>query len=262
MSSDKLRAAACRTLAAACAAGGFLFLPEILLRLSVRAGGGLLVRYCANAAQQVFIFLVPSLLILAARSGRWRRFRSTLRPVAFSTFSCAFLLAAGGAVMVSLIASLWSALLEAATGYAGASQPLPVPADPREWAVALAAVAVVPAICEELFFRAVIQRALCRFFPRAGVWMAALVFAVLHFRWEAFPALLLVGAALGLIFVRYGLRACALTHALYNGAALILYVGAESVSLPMLAACCAACASALWLLLGKEQADETDRSGL
>lgn len=260
MSWAKLRLPLCWAAALALAVWGYVFFPRFLPPSLARSAG--LAWYAANALQQVFVLALPALLILAARPARWARFRQGLQPVAFSTLACCFLLAVGGTVAVLLIASLWGDLLYALTGYMGAPRLLPVPQGLTEWALALAVIALTPALCEELFFRSLIQGVLRRRLPEAGIWLAAAIFAALHFQWDAFPGLLLVGAALGAVHVRYGYWAGAALHALYNGTALILAIGARGITLPMLAACCAACALALRLLLGKEKTNETDGSGL
>ena len=91
---------------------------------------------------------------------------------------------------------------------------------------------------------------------------AAFIFAAVHFRWEAFPALLLIGVVLGKVFIRHGLLGSTLLHALYNSVVLILSARGAEIT-PMAALLCIiACIVSLRLLLREEKKDETDSSRL
>ena len=251
----------CTVSALLLAAWAYFRFPALYARLPESTRAPSWMPWCANALQQILLFALPALLMLAAKENRWQGFLRSLRPVRSDTAACSFLLAAGGTVIVSLIASVWSVFL-GALGYTETQTGLPVPENLREWVILLLAVAVLPAVCEEMLFRAFLQRALCGWRPRAGIWIAAAVFAALHFRWSAFPALLLVGAVLGWMYARYGYWASFLLHALYNAAVLVLSARQVSVTLFTMLACAAACAASLFLLFGKERSDETDCTGL
>lgn len=218
--------------------------------------------YGVNAVQQLFLFAAPALLILSARPARWMDFRRSMRPIPFDTVANSALLSVSGAVVASLIAYLWAAWLQSVTGYTATADPLPVPQDVTQWIAALLAVAIIPALCEETLFRGLIQGALRRRLGKAGILVAALIFAVLHFRWEALPALLAVGLVLGLTYDRRGLWSSALLHALYNAVVLILSSHEVGITLAMAAICTVACAFSLRRVLRKEPEDETDRFGL
>ncbi|MBQ9300144.1 MAG: CPBP family intramembrane metalloprotease [Clostridia bacterium] len=261
MSWSKGRAALCWIGALLCAALGVVGGTLLYLRLFSDTSDALAV-YGVNAVQQVFTFALPALLILAARPARLRAFRNSCFAPGWPAASFSVLLAVSGTVMVSVIATLWAQLLYSATGYTGSAQDLPRARSALQWAAALLAVAVIPALCEELFFRGLVQNALRRRFPRAGVWIAAVIFAALHFRWEAFPALVLLGAVLGLGYVRHGYWGSALLHGLYNAVVLLLSSREISLTLGLLIVCFAACVFSLRGYLGKESADETDRTGL
>ena len=218
--------------------------------------------YGVNAVQQVFLFAAPALLILAARPARWTAFRQSIRPVSFDTVASTALLAVSGAVVASLIAYLWAEWLQRATGYTGSADPLPIPQNALQWVVAVLAVAVIPALCEETLFRGLIQGMLRRRLGAAGILIAALIFAVAHFRWEAFPALLAVGLALGFAYDRRGLGSSALLHGLYNGVVLILSTRTVGIDITVVGLSAVACAFCLHRLLRKEPENETDRFGL
>jgi len=262
MRSAKARLLLCWALALLCAAGGFAGCISLSAHLMDTGRADLMTLYGLNALQQALTFALPTLLILQARPERWQRFRSSCRPVRLDTAACGLLLAVGGTVVVSVIATLWAGWLQSVTGYQGSASPLPPVRSVGEGIFALLFVAVVPALCEELLFRALIQGGLCRRLPRAGIWIAALIFGVAHLRWVALPALVLVGAALGYIYRRHGYFASALIHGLYNAVVLILSARQVSVTLGAMAACCLACVLALrWLFKG-ERSDETDGTGL
>ena len=246
-------------LAVLCAAAGYLG-GGLLYARYVRSTGddGVLALYLFNALQQGMIFALPALLILSARPERWQAFRGDLRPVGFPTASLSLLLAVSGTVVASAIAALWSQLI----GYAGESPALPDPRGAVEWPLSLAAVAAVPALCEELLFRGLIQSALCRRWPRAGVWIAAAVFAALHLEIGALPALLLIGLVLGKVYRRYGYWGSALVHALYNGVVLVLSAREVRIDLLVLALCTVGCIFSLRGLLKEEETSEADGPGV
>lgn len=60
-------------------------------------------------------------------------------------------------------------------------------------------IALTPAICEELVFRGMIQRLFYKIVKtdQFAIWIAALLFSLIHFQFEGFFARLLLGAALG-----------------------------------------------------------------
>lgn len=262
MKSIDRRVILCWLGALALAALGFFGGNLWALALMRRGQGTPLAIYGINAAQQLFLFGAPALLILAARPARWQLFLQSLRPLSLDTVASSALLSVSGAVVASLIASLWAAWLQSATGYTGSADPLPIPRNAFEWSAATLFVTAIPALCEEALFRGLIQGALRRRLGGMGVFIAALIFAALHFRWDAFPALLAVGIVLGLTYVRHGFWSSALLHGLYNCVVLILSTREVGVTVAMIAVCTVACALSLRRLLRKEPGDETDRTGL
>jgi membrane protease YdiL (CAAX protease family) len=90
--------------------------------------------------------------------------------------------------------------------------------------VLLAAVALLPALCEELAFRGGLQSALAgRRSPARAVWVSALAFAAFHLDPVRFPAVLLLGVAFGWLAWRTGsIWPSALAHALNNGVAVLV----------------------------------------
>lgn len=262
MKSPKARIALCWTLALLSAAAGYQGGARVYAALVAAGKNTALQVFAVNAAQQLFVFALPALLILCARPARLTAFRQSVRPLSLHTVSFSALLAVGGSLTISLIAGLWAQLLYALTGYVGTPRALPAARGVGEWLLAVVTVAAIPAFAEELFFRGLIQTALCKRLPRAGLYMAALIFAAAHLQPEAFGALFLLGIVLGALYRRYGYLSSALLHALYNAVVLVLSTRAEGFSLTLVFVCVVASAFALRGLLKKEDADEADRSWL
>ncbi|MBR5230998.1 MAG: CPBP family intramembrane metalloprotease [Clostridia bacterium] len=172
--------------------------------------------YCVNALQQIFLFILPSVLILNARKPRWEHYLSQLKRMNAEITGAVLLGAVSCTVVASLVISFWLPLVEAVMGYVPESVPLPDPEGAAEWITAVLCIGVIPGIAEELFFRGVLQRALVKRFSGAGIWIAALIFALLHLDITSFPGLVFMGFLLGKIYQRRGLIASAAFHALYN----------------------------------------------
>lgn len=87
-------------------------------------------------------------------------------------------------------------------------------------------IAIVPAVCEEMLFRGLLQS----FFSRRGmnahlaVWLVAIIFGVVHFQFAGIFARIFLGAVLGYLF-HYSrtLWLPIVVHALNNAGSVILY---------------------------------------
>jgi uncharacterized protein len=84
------------------------------------------------------------------------------------------------------------------------------------------AIAVLAPLIEELLFRGYLQTALMeKMNHHVAIWLAALIFSVIHLQPMAIPGLMLLGAAFGYIYHRTGsLKTCILLHMVNNGLAL------------------------------------------
>ena len=90
----------------------------------------------------------------------------------------------------------------------------------------LLVVALVPAVCEEVFFRAGIQNLLHRWFKNghAAVWVTALVFSLGHGEIFSFVPRFVLGALLGYLYLGSGsLLTNALAHFVNNALVVVLY---------------------------------------
>lgn len=87
-------------------------------------------------------------------------------------------------------------------------------------------IALIPAICEELAFRGVLQPLLIGATRNihAGVWLAAFVFSFFHFQFYGFLPRLILGAMLGYIFVwSGGLWVSIVAHLVNNTLAIAIF---------------------------------------
>ncbi|MEM8523677.1 MAG: type II CAAX endopeptidase family protein [Bacteroidota bacterium] len=160
----------------------------------------------ASIISQVTTFLLPALLLIVfIHPSNWKQvFKIHQRPhfqlvalgviFLFATFPIAQWLLAFNK---SLPLPEWATSLEEDLG--ALSTALLVMESPWELLFNIFAIAVIPAIGEELLFRGVLQQKLQDWTkqPHLGVWLAAIIFSAFHGQFEGFLARLLLGAALG-----------------------------------------------------------------
>ena len=74
------------------------------------------------------------------------------------------------------------------------------------WLANMVVIAIVPAIGEELIFRGVVQKLFVKWSKNIhlGIWLAAILFSVMHMQFYGFIPRMLMGALLGYIFVYSG----------------------------------------------------------
>lgn len=85
-------------------------------------------------------------------------------------------------------------------------------------------VALVPAICEEIAFRGVLQSQLAKVTrnPHVAIWLTAFVFSFVHFQFYGFIPRMLLGAFFGYLVVHSGsIWAAVLAHFINNAAAVL-----------------------------------------
>ncbi len=84
--------------------------------------------------------------------------------------------------------------------------------------------ALVPAVCEEVFFRGLLQRQLARLMPGwAAVIVAALIFSFVHFQFYGFFARAALGMLLGFLLLRSGsLWPSIVGHFTFNGLSILM----------------------------------------
>jgi membrane protease YdiL (CAAX protease family) len=88
--------------------------------------------------------------------------------------------------------------------------------------------AIIPAICEELFFRGFIQQKLGKVAgPHAAIWITAAIFSLMHLQFYGFFGRLFLGALLGYLLYRSGsLWPSIIAHFTYNAINVVFAWGA------------------------------------
>ena len=85
--------------------------------------------------------------------------------------------------------------------------------------------ALVPAICEEFFFRGSLQNIFCTWFKNKhiAIWVTAFIFSAIHLQFDGFFARWLLGAYLGYLYVWSGsIWLPILAHFLHNALSIVL----------------------------------------
>lgn len=202
----------------------WLALPLCLIVMVLRLPMSLLIRFLwpdvtasvlsydlAVMAQEAMLWLLPALLCWP-----WRVRRSGGRLPWGAVGAGAA--AAGALIQLSLSA------LRLLVPDTSAGTTVPMPQSWPEWGLSLLAVAVMPALCEEAFFRGCVTAYLK---DTAGSGTALLLgtvlFALMHGDWAALPSHLLVSLGCTLLLLRTGrVWPGMLLHLGYNAMALVL----------------------------------------
>ena len=88
----------------------------------------------------------------------------------------------------------------------------------------LLVIAVLPALGEELVFRGFVQQQLTKYFksPVAGIWLAAIIFSLIHFQFQGFIPRALLGALLGYLYFWTGNLWVPIVAHFFNNAAQLI----------------------------------------
>lgn len=137
----------------------------------------------------------------------------------------------------------------------------------------LVVVALLPAVCEEVFFRAGIQNLLQRWFrnPHVAIWLAAIIFSLGHGELFSFMPRFVLGALLGYLYVYGGsILVNSAAHFTNNALVVLMYWLSARGVLPLdpsepltvgwlLTACCTlAAVGVLWVtFFGKKLKNST-----
>ena len=106
--------------------------------------------------------------------------------------------------------------------------------DASSWLIYLS-IAMVPAICEEMLFRGLLQPLLSSIYRNhhIGIWITACVFSLIHFQFYGFIPRLLLGAVLGYLVVWTGsLWSSIIAHGVNNATAILVFSAFGSTSPP------------------------------
>ena len=118
---------------------------------------------------------------------------------------------------------LWMLLLQA-LGFESMTQMVPLPETGAQLGLGLLVIALTPALCEEFFFRGVLQPALHRrMHPAAAIVLGGCLFGLVHGQLAALPSHVLLG--MGLCLAAYLTRSIWYTivwHFIQNGIAVVI----------------------------------------
>ena len=127
------------------------------------------------------------------------------------------ILGAAAQLALSPVTALW-------TDWTGAPlSALSLPENEAQWLLAVLALCVAPALCEEAFFRGGVLTGLTDAASRGtALALSTLLFALMHGSLAGLPAHLAISLLAGLCLLRWGmLRVCMLLHLGYNAMALL-----------------------------------------
>ena len=204
-----------------------ILIPEILIQSPMQAYGAaynaylLLTEFCVIA--------LPAIIWLLTKQGReaakdiWRDKPNASILLVVPLAVCAYFAVNGLTVM-------WFLLLNQ-FGIMQMPETVPSPQNGTQFFLALALVAASPALCEEFFFRGILQPALHRHMkPWLAIVLGGCLFGLVHGQIVAMPAHVLLGMAL--CFVAYWTRSVWYTllwHFIQNGIAVVIGYFSEAI---------------------------------
>lgn len=231
----------------------------LLSRQSLYAGETVPVNlvYAFIAVQEILLIGLPTLFVWTrsseAKEGLAKQLR---RPDAYS-LGLTTLSAVSFALASILLIGLWTVFLQdvGITLLEQTDIPPPTGALGLAWAVITAA--VITAFCEELLFRGLLLGFLRRKRGnRFAVLVSGLIFAVLHFSFQGFAPLLLIGWLLAALAVRYdGLWLPIVFHAVYNALVLVINTMGRLPSANLVFFGAGICIATIYLLFRKRGED-------
>lgn len=224
-----------------------LFLVGLLLPLAlmdilpgpIKAQYAFILQYALSAFQEIFMIGLPALLIYLAYYGKQELFSQLMLPDSYQA-GLATISAVSFTLAGSLLVIFWLAFLTS-FGYTPFVPVLLDPEKPIEYLMAFLLAALIPAISEELLFRGVILRYINNMRgEKAAILLTAFLFAVLHLSIEGVPALVVIGAVLAKVALKYNnLTLPILFHTVYNIAAILINASGATPSLNMMLVCVA-----------------------
>ena len=216
------------------------FLPDMLAGDSL----GFISSNLLIALQEILLIGLPAALILFRSPQSSVQAKALFqKPTAFQTGLT--MLSAVSYTMAGLLITLITYLFLQQLGFAPVQPDTLNPESAGELALAALCAAVIPALCEELLFRGLVQGVIARRWgDRPAVWLTSLLFALMHFTLLGFPVLLVIGLLLSrLMLTGKTLLLTMIFHAMYNFSVLTInYSGAVPGFGVMLL-----CAAVFWL---------------
>ena len=166
---------------------------------------------------EVLLFFIPALLVFR----KWKKekepfYTSFWHFPSWNSVFWLLVLSATGFFFFYHINVYWTFLLNAL----GATFPVaefPIPSNNIELILAITAIGIAPAFCEELFFRGVLFNSLKRSFSlKWATWLTALLFAITHRSLAAFPVHIALGYLLTYFVVKTGSLSSSIIYHLFH----------------------------------------------
>lgn len=188
-----------------------------------------------NNISQIFTFLLPVFIYIII-FGAPNAFRANMTPsFAFVAVAILWMISSGG--IIDLSARLNQLLIPEGSALEAWLKPTEERAGQLTGMIlnfggvgslisTIFCIAIIPAVCEELAFRGVLQPLLIGATKNIhmGIWVSAFVFSFFHFQFYGFLPRLILGAMLGYIFAwSGGLWVSILAHLANNALAIFLY---------------------------------------
>ena len=189
---------------------------------------------------QALSYLLPGVIAARALFGpTWLRATRLSPPPAFAKAMIGALIFAGCLPFVGYLAQLNASLdigawaVEIEGDVAAVLSGIIIDTSPAQFALVLLAVAVLPALGEELVFRGLLQPGFVAMTGSAhfGIWLTAAFFGLVHLQFAGILPRVFLGAVLGFLVYRSGrLWVPIIAHALFNGSqAIAARLGALAV---------------------------------
>lgn len=198
-----------------------------------------------NNVSQIFTFLLPAVgFVLLFGKNAVNGFM--LRPVSLLVLIAAmiFILVSGGVIDLTSQLNKW--LIPAGSSIEQWAKPMEEAAevltktimsknDPLSLLMIFLSIAIIPAICEEVVFRGVLQPLIAKSTRNihVAIWLTAIVFSLIHMQFYGFLPRVLIGAFLGYLVIWTGsLWPAILAHFANNATAFVLYKSYGSMEAP------------------------------
>lgn len=186
--------------------------------------------------QEVALIGLPAWFLCRRDEGHVDAFRGWWQRPDSMSLGLVSLSAVGYTLAGALIVVLWLQLLSALGLEVSLEPGFPDPMGAAQYALAIISAAVVPAFCEELMFRGLMQTWIeRRWGSRAALLIPSLLFALLHLSFQGFASLVVIGLVLGkLRQLSGGLWLPIAFHGIYNTAVIIMNAAAVQPGLSAL----------------------------
>ena len=182
-------------------------------------------------ATEIFLIVSPAFIYAAANHYNLRK-TFPLLPISAPTALLSVIIASAGFVLVGMISALQEYILPRSPEYQAAWESVLQKFLAVPFGVTLAVVAVLPGICEELFFRGFILRGVRqRCSDDFAIILVGLLFGAFHFDPYRFLPTSLLGMLFGYMVVKTGsLVPGIIAHAVNNSIAMLLSFAAQTFS--------------------------------